>query len=202
MGLTVDGLLGASDSFDRWFTIHEPLIVIVVVIGCCRRPCYFWSRLAGQSRIGQPMIEIDRLIVNRDFWSLPLNLKILENEFLNWNFKFLLNVVSEFTSFSLFILKFEINSDGFPQLCQRSYDIPGPSVVRLPVAGSWVVIFGCSLREGPSPPRKSVKLPLRWEPLRGCGQPNKLYTHTHTHNSYPYFVSTPCQSQAVLDQAF
>ena len=26
---------------------------------------------------------------------------------------------------------------------------------------------------GPSPPRKSVKLPLRWGPLRGCGQPNK-----------------------------
>ena len=47
-----------------------------------------------------------------------------------------MNVVSEFASFSLFILKFEINSDGFPQSCETSYDIPGLSVVRVPVAGS------------------------------------------------------------------
>ena len=44
------------------------------------------------------------------------------------NFKF---EMKEFTSFSLFILKFKINSDGFPQSCHRSYAVPGLYVVRL-----------------------------------------------------------------------
>ena len=74
-----------------------------------------------------------------------------------------------------FILKFEM----FPPKGGTRYFVPARynslSVVRVPVAGSWVVIFGCWLRVGPSPPRKSVKLPLRWEPLRGCGQPNQFF---------------------------
>ena len=35
----------------------------------------------------------------------------------------------------------------------------------------WLLVARGSL---PSPPHKSVKLPLRWGPLRGCGQPNQL----------------------------
>ena len=54
------------------------------------------------------------------------------------NFKF---ETKEFTSFSLFILKFETTCDGFPQLCPPSFGFPDMSVVRVPVAGSWVFFW-------------------------------------------------------------
>ena len=122
-------------------------------------------------------------LIDRD-WSIVVfsrTLKILENELLNLKFRnFISNLFTRKRSFGIyvilafcpFILKFEINFDRFPQSCQHSYAVPGLSVVRVHVVGSWVVVFGCWLRLGPSPPCKDVKLPLRWEPLRGCGQPN------------------------------
>ena len=85
------------------------------------------------------------------------------------NFKLNTN---ELNSFSLFIWKFETIYDEFPRLCYPSYVFTSLSYARVPVVGYTVVTIGCWLRVGPSPTRKGVKFPLRWGPLRGCGQPN------------------------------
>ena len=104
-------------------------------------------------------------------------LTILENKILNfkfWNSILIpfpvtcVIIVSEFTSFSVFLL-FKINSDGFLESCGTSYAVPGLSVIRLTAVSLQVVSFGYWLCVGPYPPRKSFKLPLRKDPNGDAG---------------------------------
>ena len=92
------------------------LIVITVVIGCCHRPCYFWSQLAGQSRIGQQIIEIDRsrlidlvsewLMIEIDWLrAIDWSLSFLENEWLTFKFwNFILNLFPRERSFGIWVI--------------------------------------------------------------------------------------------------